>query len=158
MKRILVLLAIVTVGIAANASAAQAEVMTNDTTSIGYAGFVPCANGGAGEILSGRIDVHNLVTSTVNANNVSWQFLFQPQGGSMVGAITGDTYRVTGVTHGVYNESLDSDHYTLTYVNLFKLIGPGSGNNLLVREIAHVTIDGNEDVIVRHDELSINCK
>lgn len=157
MKRILVLLAIATVGTAANVSAAQAEVITNETASVGYAGFVPCANGGAGEILAGRIEVHNLVTSTVNGNNVSWQFLFQPQGGSMVGAITGDTYRVAGVTHGVYNESLDTDHYTLTYVNTFKLIGPGPGNNLLVREIAHVTIDGNEDLVVRHDDLSIDC-
>ncbi len=64
----------------ASVSAAQAEVITNDMTSIGFAGFVPCANGGAGEILSGRIDVHNLVTSTVNSNNALWQFQFQPLG------------------------------------------------------------------------------
>jgi hypothetical protein len=156
MKRILVLLAIATVCVAASASAAQAEVITNDRASIGFAGFVPCANGGAGENLSGSLEVHNLVASTVNGNNTSWQFLFQPQGGSMVGAITRDRYRVTGVTHGTYHESLDSDHYTLTYVNRFQLIGPGSGNNLHVRENAHVTINGN-DVVVEHDNLTIDC-
>lgn len=156
MKRILVLLAIAAVGAAASVSAAQAKVVTNDWASVGYAGFVPCANDGAGEILAGRIDVHNLVTSTVNDNHVSWQFQFQPQG-SMVGAITGDTYRVSGVTHGTYNESLDSSHYTLTYVSTFHLIGPGPGNDLRVREIAHVTIDGQEDVVVQHDGLSIEC-
>ncbi len=158
MKRILTLLAFVTVGVVASVPVAQAEVTTNERTTLAYAGYVDCANDGAGEVLSGTVGVHDLVTSKVNGNNVSWQFLFQTQGGGMVGAITGDTYRVAVVTHGVYHESLDSDHYTLTYVNSFRLIGPGSGNNLLVREIAHVTIDGNENVVVRHDDLIIDCK
>ena len=157
MKRMLVLLAIATVGMAASVSAAQAEVVANDRASLNYAGFVPCANGGAGEILTGSIDVHDLVTSTDNGKNVSWQFLSEPLGGSLVGTITGDTYRLTGVTHGIYTESLDSDHSTLTYVNTFQLIGPGTGNDLRVREIAHVTIDGDENVIVQHDDLSIDC-
>jgi hypothetical protein len=155
MKRILALLAIATVGMAASVSAAQAEVITNDMASIGFAGFVPCANGGAGEILSGRIDVHNLVTSTVNDNHTSDRFQFQPHG-TMVGAITGDAYRVTGVTQGTSSESLQNGHYTLTYVNSFRLIGPGPGNNLLVHETAHMTIDGDV-VVVEHDNLSIEC-
>jgi hypothetical protein len=154
MKRILVLLAIATAAIAT--SVAQAETITNEWPSIGYAGFAPCANGGAGEILSGRIDVHNLVTSTENANNVSYQFQFQPVG-SMVGQVTGDTYRVAAVTRG-NNENFDTDHSTLTFVNVFHLIGPSSNNNLLVREIAHVTIDGTDDVIVSHDDFSIDCQ
>jgi hypothetical protein len=157
MKRILVLLAIAAVGAAASVTTAQAAVIQNDTTSVGYAGFVPCANGGAGEILSGTIEMHNLVTSTVNGNHASWHFLTQPQGGNMVGAITGDRYRVTGVTRGTSGESLDSDHYTLTYVSSFQLIGPGPGNNLRVHETAHLTIDKNEQLIVQHDDLSIDC-
>ena len=140
MKRILVLLAIATVGTAASVSAAQAEVITNDMASISFAGFVPCANGGAGEILSGRIDVHNVVTSTVNDNHTSDRFQF----------------RVTGVTQGTSTGSVQNGHYTLTYVNNFRLIGPGPGNNLLVHETAHITIDG-DDVIVQHDNLSIEC-
>src|SRR5262249_16783372 len=81
LQRILELLAIATVAMAAGVSAAQAKVIVNDTASVGFAGFVPCANGGACEILSGAIDVHNLVTSTVNGNSVSSRFQFQPQGG-----------------------------------------------------------------------------
>lgn len=158
MRRILVLLAFATVGMVASVTPAQAEVTTNETVSVGFAGFVSCANGGAGEILSGPILMHNLTTSTVNGNNVTGQFHFQPQGGSMVGAITGDTYRVTGVTQGTFNESLQNGQYTLTYVNNFRLIGPGSANNVLVHEIAHMTINANGDVAVRHDDLSIDCK
>ena len=156
MKRILVLLTIATVAMAASVSAAQAEVVTNETVSYAYSGFVPCANGGAGELLTGSIDVHNLITSTVNGNVDSSQFQFQPRG-SLVGRITGDTYQLTGVTRGTYNESLQSGEYVLTYVNSYQLIGPGPGNNLRVREVAHMTIDG-DDVVVRHDDFSIECK
>jgi hypothetical protein len=156
MKRILILLAIATIGMATSVAAAHAGVVSNETVSYAYSGFVPCANGGTGELLTGRIDVHNLTTSTVNGNVDSWQFQFQPQG-SLVGRITGDTYRLTGVTRGRYNESLQSGEYTLKYVNSYQLIGPGPGNNLLVREIAHLTIDG-DDLVVQHDDFSIECK
>src|SRR5436305_11941200 len=105
MKRILVLLALATVGMAACVSAAEAEVITNDTALISFAGFVPCANGGAGEILSGSIDVHNLVTSTVNDHHTSDRFHFQPHG-TMVGEITGDAYRVTGRHSVVEHDNL----------------------------------------------------
>ena len=157
MKRILVLVAVAAAATAVGVSAANAKVVTNQTTSLHYSGYVPCANGGAGELVTGTIEMHDLVTSTVNGNHDSWQFLSQPQGGSMVGRITGDTYRLTGVTHGVYNESLDSDHRTLTYVNVYHLVGPGPGNDLLVREVAHATIDANDVVVVGHDDWSLVC-
>jgi hypothetical protein len=155
MKRILVLLAIATVGMAASVSAAQAAVVTNETVSYAWSGYVFCANGGAGEFVTGRIDVHNLATSTVNGNVDSWQFQFEPHG-SLVGRITGDTYQLTGVSRGTYHEILQSGEYTLTYVNRYQLIGPGTGNNLVVRETAHVTIDG-DDVVVQHDEWGVEC-
>jgi hypothetical protein len=100
--------------------------------------------------------VHSLITSTVNGNKDVSQFQFQPQG-AMVGAITGDTYRVTGVTRGTSGVSLQNDHYSLTYVNTFQLIGPGPGNNLLVHETAHLTMDGDE-VVAEHHDLSIVCR
>ena len=156
MKRILVLLAIATAGMAVSVSAAQADVVTNETVSYAWSGFVPCANGGAGELLTGTIDVHNLITSTVNGNVDSWQFQFQPRG-SLVGRVTGDTYQLTGVTRGTYNDIQQSGEYTLTYVNSYQLVGPGPGNNLRVREVSHMTLDG-DDVVVRHDGFSIECK
>ena len=44
----------------------------------------------------------------------------------------------------------------LTYVNRYQLIGPGPGNNLVVRETAHLTIDG-DDVVVDHDDWGVEC-
>lgn len=154
MKRVAVLVAIVAVG-AVSVSAAQADVSTNETVSYAWSGWVSCANGGAGEFVTGRIDVHNLVTATENDNVYSWQFQFQPRGG-LIGRNTGDTYQLTGVSRGSYTDGVQSGMYTLTYVNRYQLIGSGSGNNLYVRETAHMTIDG-DDLVVQHDDFAIEC-
>lgn len=155
MKRVLVLLAVSTMGVLAGVTAAEAQVLSNTSTSYAYAGFVPCAAGGAGELMTGTIDAHDVVTSTVNDNVDVWRFASELRG-SLVGRVTGDTYRLTGVTHGTYTEGLQGDTSTATYVNRYELIGPGAGNNLVVRETAHVTRSG-DDVVVRHDDLRIEC-
>jgi hypothetical protein len=153
-KRVLVLLAL-TIGALAGTTAAQAQVVTNKTVSYAYSGYVSCANGGAGELVNGTVDVHNLVTEIVNGNVDRWQFQFQPHG-SMVGSVTGDTYQLTGMTQGTYKHSLQDDASTMTYVETYQLIGPGPGNNLRVRELAHITRHGDE-IIVDHDNWTIEC-
>src|SRR4051794_22700283 len=55
MKRILVLVAVAAAATAVGVSAAQAKVVVNETTSVHYSGYVPCANGGAGELVTGTI-------------------------------------------------------------------------------------------------------
>ena len=155
MKRIVVLFAVTASAVLAAVSTAQAAVVTNTTVSYPYAGWVPCANGGTAEYVTGVIDAHILATSTTNDSVDAWQFEFAPRG-SLVGSITGDTYRLTGVERGSYVEGLKSDHSTLTYINRYHLIGPGSGNNLIVRETAHLTLDG-DDVVVDRDEFGIEC-
>lgn len=155
MRRILVLVALCATGTLASVSVAQARIVSNETVSYAYSGFVPCANGGAGELVTGTIDAHNLVTSTETGSVDSWQFQFQPRG-SLVGRVTGDTYQLTGVTRGSYEESLWGGEYPETYVSSYQLIGPGPANNLVVREIAHLTWNGDE-LIVDHDDYSVEC-
>ena len=155
MKRILMLLALSATAVLATATGAQAQVVTNTTVSYGYAGWVPCANGGSGELVTGTIDMHVLVTSTANESVDEGQFMSAPRG-SLVGQITGDTYRLTGVTRGTYIEHLVGDRYVATYINRYRLIGPGPGNNLAVRETTHITRKG-DDVVVRHDDFAIEC-
>ena len=98
----------------------------------------------------------NLASETVNGNHDAWQFTFERHG-ELVGRITGDTYRLAGVEHGAYTQSLDSEHSTLTYVNRYRLVGPGNRNNLTVRETAHVTIDADENLIVQRDDFTVDC-
>ncbi len=141
------------------AGVAAAVVTQNDvkqTTS--WSDFIPCANGGAGETVSGTIDLHILLKSTVNGNNVSGKYHFQPQGGSLVGAITGDAYNPTGVTQGTFKGSLQNGQFTATDVNNYRLIGPGPGNNLLIHQVSHITVNANGDTTVTFDKPSVECK
>jgi hypothetical protein len=156
MKRMLTLCAIG--AIVAGVSVAQAAVTTNDTQTIPFVVFIPCANGGAGEVVSGTIQLHTLITSTVNGNKVSGKTHFQPQGGSLVGETTGDAYRPTGVTQDTFNGSLQNGLFTQTFINNFRIIGQGPGNNFLVHESFHLTINANGVTTVTHDNVSEDCK
>jgi hypothetical protein len=43
-------------------------------------------------------------------------------------------------------------------VNNFRIIGQGPGNNYLVHEVFHVTINANGEVTAYVDNFSIECK
>ena len=156
MKRVLVLLALATVGMAASATAAQAAGHYQRAGTARLCRVRPVRK---------RRRRRDPLRNDRRAQPDHLDRQRQPRlgpvpvpaHGSMVGAITGDTYRVTGVTRGTSTENLQNGQYTLTYVNTFQLVGPGPGNNLLVHEIAHITRNG-DDVIVQHDNLSIDCK
>jgi hypothetical protein len=156
MKQILALFAIAVMLV--SVAAAHAAVTTNDKQTTAFSVFVPCANGGAGESVDGTIDLHTLITSTVNGNNVSGKFHFEPQGGDLVGSVTGDKYQPTGVTQDHFKGSLQNGQFTETFVNNFRIIGQGPGNNFLVHEVFHITINANGDVTVNHDRVSVDCK
>lgn len=157
MKRIFVLCAIVAglVGV----SAAQAAIVSNEKdVTFSLSLFVPCANGGAGETISGDVQLHVLITSTVNGNRISGKFHFQPQGGGVVGETTGDFYHATGVTQGTFSGSLVNGQYSESFVNNFRLIGPGPGNNFLEHDMFHITINANGDTTVEFETESIDCR
>ena len=155
MKRILALCAIAAAVV--GVTVASAAVTTNDKQTIAFSVFVPCANG-AGESVDGTITLHTLITSTINGNNVSGKFHFQPQGGDLVGSVTGDTYQPTGVTQGHFKGSLQNGQFTETDINNFRIIGQGPGNNFLVHQVFHITFNANGDVTVVHDKVSVDCK
>ena len=80
---------------------------------------------------------------------------FQPQGVSGVGLTTGDKYQATGVTQDETNVAAGQE---TTFINNFRLIGQGPGNNLLIHDVFHVTINANGDVTALHDIHSVECK
>jgi hypothetical protein len=137
---------------------ANAAVQVNDRTDISLTVFIPCAAGGAGEIvdLSGPLDT--LISFTINGNNASGYFHFQPQGISGTGETTGTKYQATGVTKESFKSSLQNGQANFTYVNNFRIIGQGPGNNFLVHETMHLTINANGTATVFHDNFSIDCK
>jgi len=95
---------------------------------------------------------------TINGNNVSGYFHFQPQGISGTGEMTGEKYQATGVTQESFKNSFQNGQANSTYVNNFRIIGQGPGNNFLVHETLHFTINAKGAVTVFHDNFSVACK
>jgi len=137
---------------------ANAAVQENDTTEINLSIFIPCAAGGAGETVDLTGPLHTLITFTISGNNVSGFFQFQPQGISGTGETTGAQYQATGVTQESFKNSLQNGQVNETFVNNFRIIGQGPGNNFLLHETLHFTINANGVVTVSHDNFSADCK
>src|SRR6201987_4353402 len=136
----------------------RAAVQENDTTVIGLTVFIPCAAGGAGEIVDLSGPLHTLISSTINGNNVSGYFNLEPQGISGTGETSGAKYQATGVTQESFKNSLQNGQANFTFVNNFRIIGQGPGNNFLVHETLHFTINADGAVTVSHDNFSADCK
>lgn len=136
----------------------QAAVTTNDTTEISLSVFVYCADNGNGETVDLSGPLHTLISFTINGNNVSGYFHFQPQGISGTGETTGTKYQATGVTQESFKSSFQNGQANFTFVNNFRIIGSGPGNNYLVHETLHYTINANGTFTVFHDNFSSECK
>lgn len=159
MKKTLTTITFLFAALALFTASANAAKQFNDMTDINLSVFVPCAAGGAGELVDLSGPLHTLITFTINGNNVSGVAHFQPQGLSGTGETTGDKYQATGVTKDTsFKVSFQNGQAQQTFVNNFRIIGSGPGNNYLVHEEAHITINANGAVTVVHDNLSIACK
>ena len=138
---------------------AFASATTTTTTTkfdVQLFAFVPCANGGAGEVveLTGSLNDVFKVTDTGNG-----QFILKvhdnPQGVVGIGLTTGDVYRGTGATR--FGDVLAAGE-TFSFVNNFRIIGQGTGNNLLVHENFHITVNPDGTLTSFHDNFSFKCK
>ena len=158
MKSASTIIVCVLIVLASAVLAGNAAVQVNDRTDISLTVFIPCAAGGAGEVVDLSGPLHTLIAFTINGNNVSGIFHFQPQGISGTGETTNEKYQGTGVTQQSFKTSLENGQANLIYVNNFRIIGQRSENNFLVHETMHVTINANGAVTVIHDNFSVECK
>lgn len=131
---------------------------TNITVPIDLFVFVPCANGGAGELIEVSGPLHVLSQLTIsNSGNVLFTSHFQPQGVSGSGLVTGDKYQATGITRSTQTFNTPFP-ITFTFVNNFYMIGQGPNNNFKVHETFHFTINANGDVTAFADNFSVTCQ
>jgi hypothetical protein len=137
---------------------AQAEVVVNESIDVEFPAFVPCANGGNGEVVDLKGRLHILITLNINKNRISGKTHFQPQGLSGYGSITGVKYQGVGVTQSHFSGSLEGGQFNRTFVNNFRIIGQGPGNNYLVHQNFHLTVNANGEVSTAHDNFKIDCK
>jgi hypothetical protein len=158
MKKMLALAALAVLGFAAISSAGggATTVTTSSVFPVALVTFASCANGGAGEeiVLTGNL--HDLFHVTFDANGgFHGTFLDNPQGVTGTGLTTGDTYRGTGGTQDTFSGVVGIAE---TFVNNFRIIGPGTGNNLLVHENFHITVNPDGTITSSHDNFTVDCK
>lgn len=132
----------------------NAAVVVNTSIPFTIGVFIPCVPEPA--ILTGEL--HILITSTVDNNGgLHFKSHYQPQRLSGFGLVTGDKYQGTGVTqeHVNIHPGLAFED---TFINNFRMIGQGPGNNFLVHTTFHVTVNANGDVTANVLNTSVDCK
>lgn len=136
---------------------AAADTFTlSQTFPIDMVVFVPCAAGGAGELVELTGNLHDLFHVTFDGRGgFHISVIDNPQGITGIGWTTGAKYQGTGETRDSYNGMVGFEE---TYVNNFKIIGQGTGNNFLVHENFHITVNANGTVTSYHDNFSVECK
>jgi hypothetical protein len=140
----------------ATAFAGATVVTTNVQIPYQDSVFVPCAMDGAGEWVDLSGTLHVLFHTTLNNNGgFHTKTHSQPQGVSGTGRTSGDKYQGTGVTQDNFNGNVGSQY---TFVNNFRVIGQGPGNNFLVHQLMHVTVNANGEVTASVDNSSVECK
>ena len=76
-----------------------------------------------------------LAHTTEDANGgVHTMTFVRPSGVVGIGGTTGKTYRGTGGTYQHENEDADGFPSTYSYSNIFRIIGQGPGNNMILKE------------------------
>ena len=140
-------------------SFARAVTITDNVSfPVNIGVFVPCAAEGAGEVVLLSGNLHSLFHLTVNDNNFKVKFHTQPQGISGTGVSTGDKYQGTGVTQETFGGSFVNGQFSDTFVNNFRIIGQGPGNNLLIHNTFHFTFNANGELTAFVDNFSAECK
>ena len=76
-------------------------------------------------------------------------------GGSGIGEVSGDRYRVVGVNQRIHIEGRVGS--TETHVTTFGLIGPGPGNNLVGHLVYHITVNANGTVTALVEISRVEC-
>ncbi len=137
---------------------AAAEVTENDKIPVEIDLDIPCANGGAGELVSLTGNLHVLTTYSINGNVVRGRFHDQPEDIKGFGSVTGDRYEATGVSQGQFKASLQNGQAIVSFINNFRIIGQGTGNNFLVHQNVHMTINANGDLTTVVDQVRADCK
>src|SRR5262245_40349877 len=135
--------------------AAATSTTTAQSVPLALTVFVPCANGGLGEMvqLSGSLQI--VESATFNAaGGIHLYAHFNPQGVSGEGLVSGATHRGTGVSLSVVNLSPGVEQVV---VNNFLLIGTGHTPSLRVQYNLIFVADANGDVSAVVDNVRLSC-
>lgn len=120
--------------------------------------FIPCVNGGAGEVVDITTTLNVVIHETVSASGeVVSTLQLNPQGATGVGETTGLTYHSGGVEGGSETFQADGLPFEITIPNHTVVTAPGEGNTFIITQFTHITIDANGDATAQVVKLTAEC-
>ena len=137
-------------------AAAQAVVVhVNRTFEVTRTSVLACP-GAESVTVTGTVNVvTQAVTTPAGGTHVLTHF--NPEGVAGVSA-SGVPYRGVGVTRTTATEAVLGPGETTTFVNVFRLVGPGPDNDLHVLTRTHVTVTPSGEVVVDLAEMERECR
>jgi len=141
----------------AGSAIAPSQTLTNNLVfPVTFSSFIPCANGGSGEEVAFAGDVHQVVHVTLTGKGRAILMAhIQWQGVTGTGLVTGDKYTGVSVSHSTETLAVGVEE---TFTFNFRLIGQGSGNDLMMHNKFHVTVNPDGSVSSFHDNFGGACK
>jgi hypothetical protein len=142
--------------VTAGSTSAQAAPTTILRVPLDISYFLPCANNGAGEIVnvSGTFMMVFHTSSDPNLGTHTTLVEVQ-QHVAGFGETTGDRYVSTFVNFFNFN---DTGALTSTQQVVFRITGPGPGNDALIRIVNHSTVNPDGTITVAFDTITIECE
>lgn len=120
--------------------------------------FIPCALDGAGEVVLLNGSAMNLFHVTEDpAGGTSIKYQFNPQDVSGYGQVSGDLYQGTGGGGGHFMFTISGVPYTDSFVDNFRIVGQGPGNDFSVQVRGHFTVNANGEITVSNFEFRESC-
>jgi hypothetical protein len=137
---------------------AQATTTTSNETFPFTGTFeVPCANGGAGELVEVTGEIHFLTHSTLNDNHGTSKIHSNRVLMTGVGQTTGDLYRFVGASDGTFISQSDGTLTEVTSAGTTHLVASGPDNNFLGRQLFHFTFNHNGELTSFRFEFTSDC-
>jgi hypothetical protein len=140
-------------GQTASLSAQAVVILQNLRVPFAADVFVPCANSGAGELVTVAGTLHAILQLSFDAaGGVHIKMHEQPQRVSAVGQTTGATFQARGVTHEQANAN------PFIFLDTLRLIGQGPAANFTLHQLVHVTVNANGEVTAVTVHASAECR
>jgi len=116
--------------------------------------FNPCA--GEGILFNGatHVETHTVIDAN---GGFHAQFSANDHNFSGVGQSSGIKYHRVGATVEHFSAS-GFLPFNDTFTNTFNFIGQGPGNNFIVQQVFHITVNANGVVTVLRNKLTIECR
>jgi hypothetical protein len=138
------------------ASPSAAAVAIHQSMTLTDTGFMPCGNGGSGEVVELTVDLHLLQTITTNGTHRSVQIHIDEHG-TAIGQSTGAVYRIsaTGNLHQSLSDANSQE--VITWIARERVDAPGPGNTYSASRVMHFTITPGGATTVTFEDVEGGC-